>query len=73
MKIDPKTKENFRDACLSQTAVAAKLGLPVSTFSQVVNGTYPNLNGKKAQKAIGYLRDSGLLVLVSDEMSSDVA
>lgn len=63
MKIHPQTKQNFKDAFLKQTAVAISLGVSVSVFNQVLNGTYPSLNGEDAQKVIGFLRDRGLLVL----------
>jgi len=63
MKIDPRTKENFKAACLNQSAVAKSIGVTVSLFNQVVNGTYPNPEGKEATKAVKFLRERGLLVL----------
>jgi len=63
MKIDPRTKENFKAACLNQSAVAKSIGVTVSLFNQVVNGTYPNPEGKEATKAVNFLRERGLLVL----------
>jgi hypothetical protein len=73
MKIDPQTKRNFLNACLNQTAVAEKLGVSVSTFNQVLNGTYPNLNGKEAKKSLNFLQEQGLLVLVAEEETSHAA
>jgi hypothetical protein len=63
MKIDPQTKENFKTACLNQSAVAKSLGVSVSLFNQVLNGTYPHMDGEDAQKAVAFLKERGLLVL----------
>lgn len=66
MKIAPQTKENFLAACLSQSAVARSLGVSTATVNQVVNGTYPSLNGKDAQKVVKFLQARNLLVLEAE-------
>lgn len=73
MKIHPQTKENFKESLLNQSAVARSLSMPISTFNQVLNGTYPNMNGKTAQKAVTFLRERGLLVLVDEVKPSQAA
>lgn len=68
MKIAAQTKENFNKGCFSQSAVARSLGISTATFSQVVNGKYPNLGGKEAKKALAWLKEHGLLVLEEDDV-----